>query len=116
MSCNNYQDIDITSFPIDTVFYFDPPYFITKAEYNDGKRGLEGWDSDKESEMLNYILNLHKHNYKFMLSNVLTHNGKKHHLLIEWIEEHGFNIIPIGKTGIKYPREEVLITNYNIFE
>lgn len=116
LSCNNYQDIDITSFPIDTVFYFDPPYFITKAEYNDGKRGLEGWDSDKESEMLNYILNLHKHNYKFMLSNVLTHNGKKHHLLIEWIEEHGFNIIPIGKTGIKYPREEVLITNYNIFE
>lgn len=114
--CNRYQDIDIKSYPSDTLFYFDPPYFITKAEYNDGKRGLEGWDSDKESEMLNLILMLHKQNYKFMLSNVINHNGKKHHLLIEWINEHGFNIIPIGKTGIKYPREEVLITNYNIFE
>ncbi len=116
LTCMDYQEIIITDYPEDTVFYFDPPYFITKAEYNDGKRGMEGWDSDKESEMLNFILSIHKNKYKFMLSNVLLHNGKKHNLLIEWIEEHGFNIIPIGKTGIKYPREEVLITNYSIFD
>lgn len=114
--CKKYQDIEIEQFPLDTLFYFDPPYFITNAEYNDGKRGLEGWDSNKETELLNYILNLHKKGYKFMLSNVVKHNGKEHHLLQEWIKEHNFNIIPIGKTGIKYPREEVLITNYNIYE
>lgn len=114
--CGGYQEIEIDNFPADTLFYFDPPYFITNAEYNDGKRGLEGWNLDKESELLGFILNVHKKGYKFMLSNVVKHKGKEHHILLEWIKEHNFNIIPIGKTGIKYPREEVLITNYNIYE
>jgi len=110
-----YEDMNIDSYPHDTVFYFDPPFFVTNAEYNDGKRGLEGWDADKESALLNYLLLIHNKGYKFMLSNVLYHNGKEHHLLIEWINAHGFHTTEIGKTGIKYPRTEVLITNYNIF-
>ena len=51
-----------------------------------------------------------------MLSNVVRHNGKVHHILLDWIEEHGFNMKVIGMTGIKYPREEVVITNYSIWE
>lgn len=51
-----------------------------------------------------------------MLSNVIKHKGKTHSLLKEWIEAHSFNIFEIGKTGIKYPRTEVLVTNYDIFE
>lgn len=112
----SYQELIIDAFPKDTVFYFDPPYFITNAEYNDGKRGLDGWDSDKESVLLKLLLSIHHKGYKFMLSNVLQHREKKHHLLIEWIKTHEFNVIEIGETGIKYPRKEVLITNYEIFE
>lgn len=111
-----YEELIIEGFPKDTVFYFDPPYFITNAEYNDGKRGLDGWDADKESALLNFLLSIHQKGYKFMLSNVIEHREKKHHLLIEWVQTHDFNIVEIGKTGIKYPRTEVLITNYNIFE
>lgn len=111
-----YEEIDIDEFPKDTVFYFDPPYFITSAEYNDGKRGLEGWDADKESTLLRFLLSIHNKGYKFMLSNVLQHKGKENNLLIEWIDAHGFNIIEVGRTGIKYPRVEVLITNYSIYE
>lgn len=109
-----YYNINITSFPEDTLFYFDPPYLITNAEYNDGKRGLEGWGIDNEIELLNFLIKLDKLGYKFMLSNVVEHNGKTHHILIDWIEEHQFNIFKIGKTGIKYPREEVLVTNYRV--
>lgn len=114
--CNKYQNINITEYPLDTLFYFDPPYFITNAEYNDGKRGLEGWNIDKESELLNFLLNINEKGYKFMLSNVIQHNNKMHNILIEWVKEHNFNIATIGKTGIKYPREEVVITNYEIFD
>lgn len=111
-----YEQLEIKNFPKDTIFYFDPPYFITNAEYNDGKRGLEGWDVESETKLLNFLSFIHNSGYKFMLSNVIEHKGKIHHLLKEWIEVHNFNIIEIGKIGIKYPRVEVLITNYEVFE
>jgi adenine-specific DNA-methyltransferase len=111
-----YEELAIDEFPKDTIFYFDPPYFITNAEYNDGKRGLDGWDAEKESGLLNFLSSIDQKGYKFMLSNVIEHRGKQHHLLIEWIQTHDFNVVEIGKTGIKYPRTEVLITNYDIFE
>ena len=108
----SYKDIKLEHLPKDSVFYFDPPYFITKAEYNDGKRGMEGWNAQKESELLNYLYKLDSKGYKFMLSNVIYHNGNIHHILLEWINTHGYNTIKIGDTGAKYPRQEVLITNY----
>lgn len=107
-----YEDLIIDNFPEDTVFYFDPPYFVTKAEYNDGKRGLDGWNADNESTLLKFLLSIHQKGYKFMLSNVLYHRGKRHNLLIEWINTHGFKVVEIGHTGIKYPRTEVLIKNF----
>ncbi len=109
-----YNTIDYNAFPKDTVFYFDPPYFITNAEYNDGKRGLEGWTAKNEVELLSYLLELDRAGYRFMLSNCVSHNGKEHHMLLDWIRDHGYHLIEIGKTGIKYPRDEVLITNYEI--
>lgn len=108
----SYTLLRLEDFPNETVFYFDPPYFITKAEYNDGKRGMEGWNAKKETELLSYLTELDKRGFLFMLSNVIYHNGNTHHILIEWVNTHGYNIIEIGETGIKYPRKEVLITNY----
>lgn len=108
----SYDDIDIEDYPRDTVFYFDPPYFITKAEYNDGKRGFKGWDSDEESKLLDFLNHIDQSGRKFMLSNVVEHNGKVHNILIEWIKSHGYSVHSIGQTGIKYPRKEVLVTNY----
>lgn len=111
-----YNIKNYLEFPEDTLFYFDPPYFITNAEYNDGKRGLDGWNANNEVELLAYLYRIDQAGYKFMLSNVVSHKGKVHHLLLDWVKEHGYNLINVGKTGIKYPREEVLITNYNIYE
>ncbi len=118
LMCGRYEELAerLEEFPPDTVFYFDPPYFITNAEYNDGKRGLEGWDAAKEMALLQFLLRLHEKGYYFMLSNVLEHNGKEHHVLKEWVEAHGFRVTEIGTTGIKYPRSEVVITNYDTNE
>lgn len=109
---SSYEDLDLQSFSRDTVFYFDPPYYITTAEYNDGKRGMNGWGIEQESALLKYLTDLDKSGYKFILSNVLVHKGRSHNLLLEWINEHKYNVTEVGKTGIKYPRTEVLITNY----
>lgn len=110
----SYNELPLSMYPEDTVFYFDPPYFITSAEYNDGKRGFEGWNVEKETELLDYLLQLHREGRHFILSNVIIHKGKKHNLLIKWVEEHGFNMVTLGTTGIKYPRVEVAITNYDL--
>lgn len=109
-----YEDLDLFSYPQDTIFYFDPPYYITNAEYNDGKRGLEGWNCEKELTLLNTLNLLNEKGYKFMLSNVISHNGKTHEILDSWVKEHNYFIYKIGVTGIKYPRKEVVVTNYEI--
>lgn len=111
----SFLDINIEDYPMDTLFYFDPPYFITSAEYNDGKRGLEGWNAEKENQLLDYLLKIHQSGRKFLLSNVISHKGKRHHLLVRWAEEHNFAVTTVGTTGIKYPRVEVAVTSYEPF-
>lgn len=106
----DYKNIDIDKFDKETLFYFDPPYFITNATYNDGKRGFKGWNVDEEDGLLEFLVNLDRKGYKFMLSNVLEHKGKENRLLIEFIQEHNFKCIELKHSV----RKEVLIINYEV--
>ena len=56
------------------------------------------------------MLNLN--GYKFMLSNVIEHKGKKNHLLTEWIKENKFIVKELGVSGWRYSKNEVLIKNF----
>ena len=94
------------------MFYFDPPYYITNATYNDGKRGGKGWDIHEEIELLRILTQINEMGQKFLLSNVISHNGKTHDVLIKWAEEHGFKIVEAGVSGWRYAKNEVLIKNY----
>lgn len=109
----SYEEIDLTYLDKDTVFYFDPPYFITSATYNDGKRGFIGWDSDEETKLLDFITSLHLKGYKFVLSNVIYHNELTNNILADWINTHKFFIKNIDNVGSKNSRDEVLITNFD---
>lgn len=109
---DSFTKIRYEDFPNNSLFYFDPPYFITSASYNDGKRGFAGWNSDNEVELLNILKKIDTLGQKFMLSNVIEHKEKKNNLLYEWCKENEFKIIPVGKTGWRYAKDEVLITNY----
>lgn len=106
----NYQNIDFSKYDKESLFYFDPPYFITNATYNDGKRGFNGWDSDQESKLLSYLSTLNEKGYKFMLSNIIEHKGKTNHLLKEWIESNEFKVINLESNG----RKEILVINYDL--
>lgn len=108
----DYTMLKWKEYPQNTVFYFDPPYFITSATYNDGKRGMKGWGSEEEAELLQILTLLDDLGYKFILSNVLEHKGKKHNMLIEWITEHNYKTVDVGISGWRYAKNEVLIKNY----
>lgn len=109
----SYKALDITHLDKDSVFYFDPPYFITNATYNDGKRGFVGWNADEETKLLEYITFLHENGFKFILSNVIYHNENTNYILAEWVNTHKFNVVNIDNVGAKNTRDEVIITNYD---
>lgn len=109
----SYKDIDISNLDKDSVFYFDPPYFITNATYNDGKRGFVGWNADEETKLLEYITFLHENGFKFILSNVIYHNENTNYILAEWVKTHKFNVVNVDNVGAKNTRDEVIITNYD---
>ena len=104
--------MDWGGFPADTVFYFDPPYYITSAAYNDGTKspyhpqpyvisqsnhpaqpiGMKGWGITEETELLRILKHIDELGFKFILSNVLEHKEKKNELLTQWIEEHHYRV------------------------
>lgn len=112
LMCQDYTAMEWNTYPPNTVFYFDPPYFITNAAYNDGKRGGKGWGIHEEIELLNTLARIDALGYKFILSNVLHHKERNHDLLINWVAQHGFRVIEAGISGWRYTKNEVLIKNY----
>lgn len=95
-----------------TFFYCDPPYLITLGSYNDGKRGFNGWNEDEERRLLNFLKRIDSMGGKFMLSNVMVHNGKKNTILQKWLKENK-NFHKISYKGKnKSKRKEIIIINY----
>ena len=91
--------------------YCDPPYLITCGAYNDGKRGFNGWDEKQEIELLSFLERLNQKNVKFMLSNVIEHNGKENSILKNWVEQHNFKVIDCNIKTRKN-RKEIIVINY----
>lgn len=109
----DFFDLDINSFDKDTLFYFDPPYIITNATYNDGKRGFKGWDGEQEEKLLKYLDEINLSGRKFLLSNVIYHNGKTNEILLYWAKSNNYSIVELEPHGGRYgSRKEVLIKNY----
>lgn len=107
----DYRAIDYLTYPEGTLFYFDPPYLITKAAYNDGKRGLDGWSDEHEKTLYQILSMLNTHNYHFILSNVKEHKGKTNVSLIGWARSNNFKIIEMGLSGWRYAKNEIIVTN-----
>lgn len=112
MTLGSFADLDMTQFDEDTLFYFDPPYIITSAAYNDGKRNEAEWTESDEFELLNYLEKLDNSGYKFLLSNTVIHKDQRNEILLDWVARKGFDMKEVGSGGRRYPRLEVLIKNY----
>lgn len=121
-SCKNFESFDLSDFSTEDFIYCDPPYLITTGTYNDGKRGFEGWNKSEEIKLLDLLNTIDKKGLRFALSNVLVHKGKTNEILIEWIQQHNYNVFHLNKNYSnsnyhtldrdKNSSDEVLITNY----
>lgn len=98
-----------------TFIYLDPPYMLTNGAYNDGKRGFNGWDSNQEARLFDYMNELDNIGCRFMLSYIIEHKGKSNNNLLEWVRDNGYHIIILGDIlGISGSRrKEILIVNYD---
>lgn len=71
-----------------TFVYCDPPYLITTAVYNENN----GWNCEKEKELLNLLSSLDKNNIPFVLSNVLKTKLRANVQLESWIQNNNYRI------------------------
>ena len=115
---SSFETIAPDSLGTDDFVYADPPYLITCATYNE----KNGWNEDKEYQLLNYLDSLSNRNIKFALSNVLSSNGKENTILKDWVNNHSnykchhldfsYKNSNYHKKQTSDKTDEVLITNY----
>lgn len=112
------QSLSLTS---QDFLYFDPPYLISTATYNENG----GWTVEDEKRLLATLDILHQNDIRFALSNVLTHKGKRNEFLIDWLAQHpkDYQVIHLNyhyqhssyqSQATSHPTDEVLIINYSL--
>ena len=111
----NFMDIDYSDFDEYDLLYFDPPYYASVGNYNDGKRGFEGWTTSHEIELLKLLDNLHTQGTRWALSNNLKYNNP---ILNKWKDKYHIHYLNGNYMNCNYQKIdkskdiEVLITNY----
>lgn len=115
---NDFKYLDINNLNKDDFIYCDPPYLITCASYNE----KDGWNIEKEKELLKILDKINNKGVKFALSNVLENKGKSNDILKEWSKK--YNVYHLNNTygncnyhtkdKSKNNTDEVLITNYKV--
>lgn len=102
---------------VQNFIYADPPYLISTATYNENG----GWGEEDEKKLLEFLLNSHRKDIKFALSNILEHKNKENTILLNWAKKNKFHVHEIQKNykNSSYqskektsPTREVLVTNY----
>lgn len=112
----DFRDLEYDRLKENDFLYFDPPYLITTAAYNE----QGGWTKTDESHLLSLLNDLNDTGIKFALSNVFENKGKKNEMLIEWSKDYKVNYLNNTYTNVSYQSKdrgehttvEVLVTNY----
>lgn len=115
VTSNDFINIDYSDFDENDLLYFDPPYYNSVGNYNDGKRGFEGWTEGHEKELLNLLDKLNDQDTRWALSNNLKYNNP---FLNEWKSKYKIHYLNGDYVNCNYRKIdrskdiEVLITNY----
>lgn len=109
--CLNLKELSNKDF-----VYFDPPYLVTCAAYNE----KDGWNQQDDIDLMNLCDRLNDSNVKFAMSNVFENKGKSNDILKEWSNK--YNVYHLNNTYAncnyhtkdksKNNTDEVLITNH----
>ena len=112
----DFVKIDTSNINKNDFIYCDPPYLVTCASYNE----QDGWNIDKEKDLLNLLDNLNSKGIKFAMSNVLENKGKSNDILKDWANKYNIHYLNNSYGNCNYHAKdkskngtiEVLITNY----
>lgn len=89
--------------------------FNSVGNYNDGKRGFEGWTEQHEKQLLELLDKLNEQGTRFALSNNLKYENP---MLEKWKEKYIVHFLKGDYVNCNYHKIdrskdcEVLITNY----
>lgn len=118
-SSENFHDLDLRFLGQGDFLYADPPYRITTASYNDGRRGFAGWSVEDDLYLFDLLDRLDRQGVRFALSNVIAHKGNRNDELIRWKRRYHTHRIHYNYNNSNYQAQnteqvtkEVLITNY----
>lgn len=115
VTSKNFTDIDYSGFDKEDLLYFDPPYYASVGNYNDGKRGFEGWTEEHEKKLLELLDTLNDQGMRFALSNNLKCDNP---FLDRWKDKYKIHFLNGDYENCNYHKidrskdVEVLITNY----
>lgn len=112
----NAFDFDFSDFDKNDLIYFDPPYFNSVGNYNDGKRGFEGWTAEHERKLYELLDKLDEQGTRWALSNNLKYDNE---FLDVWKDKYNIHCLSGDYLNCNYHKKdretkdvEVLITNY----
>lgn len=111
----SFKDIDYSDFDENDLLYFDPPYLNSVGNYNDGKRGFEGWSEKNERDLLDLLDSLNGKT-RFALSNNLKYEND---LLNKFKDKYKVYSLSGNYVNCNYHKldrskdKEVLIINYD---
>lgn len=114
-TAKNFKEIDYSIITSDDFVYFDPPYLITTGNYNDGKRGFEGWTKEDDAILFTICDDLNNKGVRFALSNVTHHKDRVNEELINWCNENKYKVTYVKEGFTERHRKgtvEVLIHNF----
>lgn len=118
--CKDFRTVDLSCASENDLVYFDPPYLISCGNYNDGKRGFNGWNKQDDLDLMEICDELNNQGTRFAMSNVLENKGLKNEELINWSEKYKVYTLNNNYGNSNYQKKdksknstlEVLITNY----
>ena len=111
----SFKDIDYSDFDENDLLYFDPPYLNSVGNYNDGKRGFDGWNEKIERDLLDLLDSLNGKT-RFALSNNLKYEND---LLNKFKDKYKVYSLSGNYVNCNYHKldrskdKEVLIINYD---
>lgn len=78
-----------------TIYYFDPPYLITNATYNNM------WSTEDENRLINLLEEMIKKKQKWFLSNLLVSKEKVNNILLNFLQKYSKHI-KIHRVNVDY--------------
>lgn len=121
LECQDFRRFDLSRLGPNDFLYLDPPYLITCATYNE----KNGWNAEKERDLLAFLDEADARGIRFALSNVLHSGGQTNRILLEWTEQrqttvrvrhlsYSYANASYHKKNRSHSSDEVLITNYRL--